>query len=83
VGFNLECKYPMVDECELEEMEYLNVELNHWVDNGPSPFASQLTPVLRVVYDNINGRDIIFSSFHPDICMMLAMKQVPPLWSPR
>jgi hypothetical protein len=35
--------------------------------------------VLKVVYDNLNGRDIIFSSFHPDICMMLALKQVPPL----
>ena len=37
--------------------------------------------VLKVVYDNLNGRDIIFSSFHPDICMMLALKQVyPPLF---
>jgi glycerophosphodiester phosphodiesterase len=34
--------------------------------------------VLKVVYDNLNGRDIIFSSFHPDICMMLALKQVCP-----
>lgn len=34
--------------------------------------------VLKVVYDNLNGRDIIFSSFHPDICMMLALKQVRP-----
>jgi glycerophosphodiester phosphodiesterase len=31
--------------------------------------------VLKVVYDNVNRRDIIFSSFHPDICMMLALKQ--------
>ena len=31
--------------------------------------------VLKTVYDNLNGRDIIFSSFHPDICMMLALKQ--------
>jgi len=67
VGFNIECKYPMIDECEQEEMEFLNVELNWWVDT-----------VLKVVYDNINGRDIIFSSFHPDICMMLALKQVSP-----
>ena len=68
VGFNLECKYPMIDECEQEEMDFLNVELNWWVDT-----------VLKVVYDNLNGRDIIFSSFHPDICMMLALKQVFPL----
>lgn len=32
--------------------------------------------MLKVVYDNLNGRDIIFSSFHPDICLMLAVKQV-------
>jgi glycerophosphodiester phosphodiesterase len=67
VGFNIECKYPMIDECEQEEMDFLYVELNWWVDT-----------VLKVVYDNLNGRDIIFSSFHPDICMMLALKQVPP-----
>jgi len=34
VGFNLECKYPMIDECEQEEMDFINVELNWWVDNG-------------------------------------------------
>jgi glycerophosphodiester phosphodiesterase len=34
IGFNLECKYPMIDECELEAMDYLNVELNLWVDTG-------------------------------------------------
>jgi len=36
VGFNLECKYPMIDECEQEEMDVLNVELNWWVDSGTS-----------------------------------------------
>jgi len=36
VGFNIECKYPMIDECEQEEMDYLNVELNWWVDTGMS-----------------------------------------------
>ena len=36
VGFNLECKYPMVDECEQEEMDFFNVELNWWVDTGTS-----------------------------------------------
>jgi len=34
VGFNIECKYPMIDECEQEEMDFLNVELNWWVDTG-------------------------------------------------
>jgi glycerophosphodiester phosphodiesterase len=34
VGFNLECKYPMLYECEDEEMGFVNVELNWWVDTG-------------------------------------------------
>jgi glycerophosphodiester phosphodiesterase len=38
VGFNIECKYPMIDECEQEEMDFLNVELNWWVDTGISRF---------------------------------------------
>jgi glycerophosphodiester phosphodiesterase len=82
VGFNLECKYPMIDECEQEEMDFVNVELNWWVDNGtPLSMGTLTTLVLKVVYDNLNGRDIIFSSFHPDICMMLALKQVPHISS--
>lgn len=64
VGFNIECKYPMVDEAEKEDIGQIAVEMNHWVDT-----------VLQVVYDNANGRDIIFSSFHPDICAMLSLKQ--------
>lgn len=71
VGFNIECKYPMVDESENEEMELLGFELNTWVDT-----------VLKCVYDHGDGRDIIFSSFHPDVCMMLSLKQpsIPVLY---
>jgi glycerophosphodiester phosphodiesterase len=43
VGFNIECKYPMIDECEREEMEFLNVELNWWVDTGICTSALSLT----------------------------------------
>ena len=64
VGFNIECKYPMLDEAQEEDIGQIAVELNHWVDT-----------VLRVVYENSNGRDIIFSSFHPDVCVMLSLKQ--------
>lgn len=64
VGFNIECKYPMLDEAEAEDLGQIALEMNHWVDT-----------VLEVVYDNFNGRDIIFSSFHPDICVMLSLKQ--------
>lgn len=42
VGFNIECKYPMIDECEQEEMDYLNVELNWWVDTGSRPIVFRI-----------------------------------------
>ncbi|KAK9246285.1 GDPD-domain-containing protein [Lipomyces tetrasporus] len=64
VGFNIECKYPMLDESQAEDMDDLAIELNQWVDS-----------VLKVVYDHAGGRDIIFSSFHPDVCVMLSLKQ--------
>lgn len=64
VGFNIECKYPMLSEAEEEEMDHTAIEINQWVDT-----------VLKCVYDHADGRDIIFSSFHPDICLLLALKQ--------
>lgn len=64
VGFNIECKYPMLDESQLEDMDTFALELNFWVDT-----------VLKCVYDNADGRDIIFSSFHPEVCIMLSLKQ--------
>ncbi|CAN6613069.1 glycerophosphocholine phosphodiesterase Gde1p [Trichomonascus vanleenenianus] len=64
VGFNIECKYPMLDESENEDMENLAIELNMWVDT-----------VLKCVYDNAKSRDIIFSSFNPDVCILISLKQ--------
>lgn len=34
VGFNIECKYPMLYEAEDEEMDNIAIELNKWVDTG-------------------------------------------------
>jgi glycerophosphodiester phosphodiesterase len=64
VGFNIEMKYPMLHESEEEEMDQYAVELNTFVDT-----------VLQVVYDHANQRRIVFSSFNPDICLMLSFKQ--------
>jgi glycerophosphodiester phosphodiesterase len=64
VGFNIEMKYPMLFESEDEEMDTYAVELNSFVDT-----------VLTQVYELGKGRNIIFSSFHPDICLMLSFKQ--------
>ncbi|KAM5477967.1 Glycerophosphocholine phosphodiesterase [Microsporum canis] len=57
-------EYPMLHESEEEEMDTYAVELNSFVDN-----------VLRIVYDHGEGRNMIFSSFNPDICLLLSFKQ--------
>ncbi|KAL5116773.1 Glycerophosphocholine phosphodiesterase [Pleosporales sp. CAS-2024a] len=64
VGFNIEMKYPMLHESEEEEMDQYAVELNSFVDT-----------VLQKVYDLMGKRNVIFSSFNPDICLMLSFKQ--------
>lgn len=64
VGFNIEMKYPMLSEFEDEEVDTYAVELNSFVDT-----------VLTKVYDLGKGRQVIFSSFNPDICLLLSFKQ--------
>ncbi|KIW99978.1 uncharacterized protein Z518_10906 [Rhinocladiella mackenziei CBS 650.93] len=64
VGFNIEMKYPMLSESEDEEMDAYAVELNSFVD-----------VVLTKVYDLGKGRNIIFSSFNPEVCLLLSFKQ--------
>lgn len=64
VGFNIEMKYPMLFESVEEEMDTYAVELNLFVDT-----------VLHMVYDKRKKRNIVFSSFHPDICLLLTFKQ--------
>ncbi|KUJ23188.1 GDPD-domain-containing protein [Mollisia scopiformis] len=64
VGFNIEMKYPMLHESEEHDMDTYAVELNSFVDT-----------VLTKVYDLGKNRKIIFSSFNPDICLLLSFKQ--------
>jgi glycerophosphodiester phosphodiesterase len=64
IGFNIEMKYPMLFESEEHEMDTYAVELNSFVDT-----------VLKKVYDLGKNRNIIFSSFNPDICLLLSFKQ--------
>jgi glycerophosphodiester phosphodiesterase len=54
----------MLHESEEHEMDTYAVELNSFVDT-----------VLKKVYDLGGDRNIIFSSFHPDICLLLSFKQ--------
>ncbi|KAK7756478.1 Glycerophosphocholine phosphodiesterase [Diatrype stigma] len=64
VGFNIELKYPMLLESEAHEMDSYAIELNSFCDT-----------VLTKVYDLARSRQIIFSSFNPDICLCLSFKQ--------
>lgn len=64
IGFNIEMKYPMLHESEEHDMDAYAVELNSFVDT-----------VLTKVYDLGKKRKMIFSSFNPDICLLLSFKQ--------
>ncbi|RIA99322.1 Glycerophosphoryl diester phosphodiesterase family-domain-containing protein [Glomus cerebriforme] len=65
IGFNVEVKYPMIDEAEADGLPAYHTELNLFVD-----------AILQCVYEHAQqNRNIIFSSFNPDICLMLAFKQ--------
>lgn len=64
VGFNIEMKYPMLHESEEHQMDTYAVELNSFCDT-----------VLAKVYELAGDRNIIFSSFNPDICLCLSFKQ--------
>jgi glycerophosphodiester phosphodiesterase len=54
----------MLHESEQEEMDTYAVELNSFVNT-----------VLDKVYELGRGRNMIFSSFNPDICLLLSFKQ--------
>jgi glycerophosphodiester phosphodiesterase len=54
----------MLHESEEEEMDTYAVELNSFVNT-----------VLTTVYNMDEGRNMIFSSFNPDICLLLSFKQ--------
>ncbi|KAI9754694.1 MAG: methyltransferase protein [Chaenotheca gracillima] len=64
IGFNIELKYPMLHESEEQEMDTIAVELNSFVDT-----------VLQKVYDLGKKRNVILSSFNPDVCLLLSLKQ--------
>lgn len=61
----MEIKYPMLDEAQHEDMGDIAFDINFYVDS-----------ILEVVDDeNTSGREILFSSFHPDVCVCLSLKQ--------
>eukprot|EP01119_Soliformovum_irregulare_P014422 TRINITY_DN3946_c0_g1_i3.p1 TRINITY_DN3946_c0_g1~~TRINITY_DN3946_c0_g1_i3.p1 ORF type:complete len:617 (+),score=134.66 TRINITY_DN3946_c0_g1_i3:39-1889(+) len=62
VGFNIEIKYPDTIQ---EEIYYSQKQRNDYLDK-----------ILEVLFDHIGERLVIISSFDPDICLLLALKQI-------
>jgi glycerophosphodiester phosphodiesterase len=61
-GFNIEVKFPLAAEERL--LGFTAPERNALVDS-----------ILDVVFENVGQRPVYFSSFDPDICLLLVRKQ--------
>jgi len=61
-GFNIEVKYP--HRVNDEDLGYRPFGRNSFIDH-----------ILQVVFDHAGDREIIFSSFNADMCVLLRMKQ--------
>ncbi|VDM78458.1 unnamed protein product [Strongylus vulgaris] len=64
VGFNIEIKYPMKLKDGTHECPAYNIERNDFVD-----------VILRNVIEGAGKRRVIFSSFDPDVCSLISLKQ--------
>ncbi|VDK47782.1 unnamed protein product [Cylicostephanus goldi] len=64
VGFNIEIKYPMKLKDGTHECPAYNMERNDFVD-----------VILRTVIEYAGRRRVIFSSFDPDVCSLITLKQ--------
>ncbi|KAI9331447.1 Glycerophosphoryl diester phosphodiesterase family-domain-containing protein [Zopfochytrium polystomum] len=62
LGINVEFKYALREECEMEH--FFSPECNKYVDT-----------VLDVIMEYGGDRRFVFSSFHPECCRMLRLKQ--------
>jgi len=63
LGFNIELKIPVPHKNDKVDKSS-TVKLNKYVDI-----------ILKVIFENTDTRKIVFSSFHPDICTMVRLKQ--------
>ncbi|KAJ3120715.1 Glycerophosphocholine phosphodiesterase [Nowakowskiella sp. JEL0407] len=62
IGFNIEVKYPVIKESLDDNLNF--VGLNVYIDR-----------ILSVVFNEAKERKIYFSSFHPEACILLNLKQ--------
>ena len=64
IAFDVEIKYPMLWEAEDRGIEPCAIELNVFVDT-----------ILSMIFRLCENRNITFSSFSPEVCILLACKQ--------
>ena len=64
IAFNVEMKYPMLWEAEDRNMDLYAPEINKYVDIA-----------LSTIYRHGGKRSITFSSFSPEVCILLSLKQ--------
>ncbi|KAI0156938.1 Glycerophosphoryl diester phosphodiesterase family-domain-containing protein [Xylariaceae sp. FL1272] len=64
VCFDVELKYPMLFEARDFELDTFAMELNTYLDS-----------ILATVYKHAGSRPIFFTSFSPELCILLATKQ--------
>lgn len=62
VGFNIEVKWPVSDEMEQYQLH-------------PPHLGHAMDAVLECVFQHVGNRPLMFSSFHPDACLVLRLKQ--------
>ncbi|KAJ5471935.1 hypothetical protein N7539_008504 [Penicillium diatomitis] len=74
INFNVEIKYPRFHEAIEAGLAPIGLEINEFVDR-----------ILDQIFQNARGRKIILSSFTPEICILLALKQkrYPVMFSKR
>ncbi|KAJ1675075.1 Glycerophosphocholine phosphodiesterase [Spiromyces aspiralis] len=85
VGFDIEIKYPMQDEADEAEI-WANFELNWFLDRILDVVFAKVRPKSLISSSPLSSatglsltlstysRPIIFTSFHPDVCLLLAHK---------
>ncbi|KAG8525569.1 uncharacterized protein KY384_009213 [Bacidia gigantensis] len=64
IDFNIEIKHTMLFEAEYFQLPFETIEVNHLVDI-----------ILDTVFREHKGRNITFSSFNPEVCILLKVKQ--------
>ncbi|KAJ5108608.1 hypothetical protein N7456_005283 [Penicillium angulare] len=64
ISFNAEIKYPRIHEAVEAGIAPVGLEINEFVDR-----------ILDEIFRNARGRKIILSSFTPEICILLTVKQ--------